>query len=137
MTTPQKTIARTLEAFIRSKGPIIATDISGVAERVYRDLVAEKNRRSTDKRSNPKPKKAVRLSSSGVTDKEIEATLEQVEAIIEMTEQLPSDGFKFGESVADKCADIGDSIERHRQVTPAQKEALDNMEAGVARWLHD
>lgn len=87
-------------------------------------------------------KHAIRLSGKNVPREELELNdaddaIEQANNIIEMTGDLPEAGYDFGESVAEKCRSMIENLERTRRVTPAQKTALDNMEAGVCRWFRD
>jgi len=47
-----------------------------------------------------------------------------------------SKGEDFFGGVSSRAEDIGATIERTNKVSPAQKQALDNMLAGVRKWLH-
>lgn len=67
---------------------------------------------------------------------DVAAAIEQCERIIEACEELPSRAEDFGIGVAEKTAEIQATIEESKRVTIGQQEALDNMEAGVNRWLH-
>lgn len=61
--------------------------------------------------------------------------LEKCERIIEMTEEVPDPGIDFAIGVREQTEGIYDTIERTQRVTRHQKEALDNMESGLSRWL--
>lgn len=61
--------------------------------------------------------------------------LEQCDRIAEMVEDLPDRAADFGIGVGEKTADIRLTIEQMQTVTSNQQDALDNMEAGVSRWL--
>lgn len=84
----------------------------------------------------------IRLSGKGVQSEYAEASsaddaIEQANRIIEMTQDLPAPGWDFGESVAEKCRSFIETIENSRRVSPAQQQALDNMESGVQAWFRD
>lgn len=59
----------------------------------------------------------------------------QCDRILDLCDELPSRAEEFGESVREKVQSIRDCITQNGHVTDAQQEALDNMEAGVERWL--
>jgi len=111
--------------FVRPGGPIIESDVPGVMKRIEKEIqdcdgtVAEK-----------KPEHKTKLPND-----ETRGAIEQAERIIELTYELPEKATEFGESVADKCQGIAETIEVNNFVTGAQKVALDNMESGVKRWL--
>jgi hypothetical protein len=65
----------------------------------------------------------------------VEEALEQCDTIAAMCEEVPERGADFAIGVAEKAADIRLTIERMQVVTRFQQDALDNMEAGVSRWL--
>ena len=73
--------------------------------------------------------------SSGTED--IDGALAIAEEIQAMAEELPDEGYEFGESVSAKAADIAENIEEHNRVTPGQMEALENMQDGLSKWFHD
>ena len=60
---------------------------------------------------------------------------EQCDRILDLCEQLPSRAEDFGVSIIEKIESIREWITTHDHVTDAQQEALDNMEAGVEKWL--
>lgn len=67
---------------------------------------------------------------------DVAAAIEQCERIIEACEELPERAEDFGMGVIDTTRGILETIETSKHVTSNQQEALDNMEAGVNRWLH-
>lgn len=64
-----------------------------------------------------------------------ESAIEQCEKIIDLCDELPERAEDFNFSVLEKTESIRDWIAEHETVTPAQQDALDNMESGVMRWL--
>lgn len=64
---------------------------------------------------------------------------EQIERIVEMCEQVAeydsSSAQDFASSVQEKAESIGTWIDEHSDVTEKQREALDNMESGISRWI--
>lgn len=67
---------------------------------------------------------------------DVAAALEQCERIIEACEDLPERAEDFGMGVMEQTEGIQATIEETKRVTEKQQEALENMEAGVNRWLH-
>lgn len=67
--------------------------------------------------------------------RDVASALDQCEHIIDLVGQLPDAGFCFGSSVEEKVRDIAETIERTQRVTDGQFDALDNMQAGVERWI--
>lgn len=61
--------------------------------------------------------------------------LEQCDLIISLCDDLPERADDFRDSIESKVGDIALWLEENERVTEAQLEALDNMEAGVRRWL--
>jgi hypothetical protein len=70
-----------------------------------------------------------------------EDAAEQCQTIYDKIEDADGDiwdkAYEFFESIQSKVKDMKESIEGSRKVTDGQKAALDNMEAGVDRWLND
>ena len=70
-----------------------------------------------------------------------EEVVEQCGNICDKIDDAPSDvwdkAFDFFESVREKAKDMGETIRKSCRVTQGQKNALDNMEAGVDRWLEN
>lgn len=64
---------------------------------------------------------------------------EQIERIIEMCEQVAeydsSSAQDFALSVQEKAESIGEWIDEHGDITEKQRDALDNMESGISRWI--
>ena len=85
----------------------------------------------------PDPIPSVTLTAGCITS--VKEAIEQVERIVEMCEQVSvfdsSDAWDFASSVGEKAQSIGETIEERNTVTPAQQEALDNMESGISRWI--
>lgn len=98
------------------------------------DLLADSIRRSKVT-SNVTSKVDAISPEDAVTCHEALEAIDQADRILEMIEELPSPGFEFGESVAEKVREIAQNVSRHNRVTSAQQTALDNMESGVSRWL--
>lgn len=48
----------------------------------------------------------------------------------------PDSGIDFASGIADRAEDMGEKIRERQTVTPAQVRALENMNAGISRWLH-
>lgn len=74
-------------------------------------------------------------SPAGSPNNEVRWALKQCDEICELIEDLPETAFDFGESVGEKVRGIAQTIERTNEVTKPQQSALDNMQAGVERWL--
>ena len=66
---------------------------------------------------------------------EAEAALEQCDSILEMCDEVPEKGEDFAESIRTKVESIASWISENEHVTPAQQQALDNMERAVSRWV--
>ena len=64
-----------------------------------------------------------------------EEACEQCERIIEKCDEMPSRAEDFTESVREKVQGIWGTIEVSEEVTENQQNALDNMEAGLDKWL--
>jgi hypothetical protein len=60
--------------------------------------------------------------------------LKQCDTIIELLDDVPAEGEDFADSVREKTESIRDWIERNKEVTSKQQQALDNMQAGAERW---
>tara|TARA_Y100000310_G_scaffold117187_1_gene115936 strand:- start:534 stop:1004 length:471 start_codon:yes stop_codon:yes gene_type:complete len=59
----------------------------------------------------------------------------QCDSILSLIDDIPEAGWDFGDSVKEKVDGIQSTIVLNNWVTDAQQEALDNMQAGVERWL--
>ena len=65
----------------------------------------------------------------------MDEVLEQCDNILASCDEIPEEGEEFTLSVSEKVESIRDWCKAHGGVTEAQQQALDNMEAGVDRWL--
>ena len=81
-------------------------------------------------------KRAGRDKAKDERDSRVREALELVESIVGGCEDIPERGSDFAASVSEKAADIGRSIEEHGTVTSNQLAALENMMAGVERWIN-
>lgn len=61
--------------------------------------------------------------------------LEQCNRIAELCDDIPERGEEFADSVREKAENYASWIRKNKEVTRRMQEALDNMEAGVNRWL--
>lgn len=52
-----------------------------------------------------------------------------------MADDVPERGEKYAESVREKAADIAERVEEMNFVTQGQLGALENMHAGLCRWV--
>jgi len=66
---------------------------------------------------------------------EVAKALELADSILEKITDLPERAEEFGDSVESKVISISETIESRNHVTPAQMNALENMLAGVERWI--
>ena len=64
-----------------------------------------------------------------------EDALEQCQAIEELIDDLPERAEDFADSVLEKIQSIASWIEEKEHVTEGQLAAIENMHAGVSRWL--
>lgn len=80
-------------------------------------------------------KRTDRGKAKAEMDSRVREALELVESIVGGCEDIPERGSDFAASVSEKAADIGRSIEEHGTVTSNQLAALENMMAGVSRWI--
>lgn len=65
----------------------------------------------------------------------VQEATDLVSSILEGCDEIPERGEEFAESVREKAADIGNTIEERQFVTDSQLRALENMLAGVNRWI--
>ena len=56
--------------------------------------------------------------------------------ILELIEELPDDAEDFGMQVGERVDDIKEWIEDNERCTDPQATALENMKAGVERWIN-
>ena len=55
---------------------------------------------------------------------------------IKMADEVPERGEDFAASVAEKLQSISETIESRDYVTEAQDVAIENMIAGLEKWIH-
>lgn len=65
----------------------------------------------------------------------VDEALDQCDRIADLCEQVPERGEDFASSVLEKVESIRDWIEENDHVTEKQLKSLENMEAGVLRWV--
>lgn len=78
--------------------------------------------------------KIMRLTAADM-EPEAEEALSLCDTILADAEQVPSAGFEFAESVCEKVRSIRETIESSGRVTQGQANALENMHAGIVRWI--
>lgn len=66
---------------------------------------------------------------------EVKEANDLAEELLKRCEELPERAADFYESVTDKVRGIRETINKYNKVTPRQESALENMYAGVERWL--
>ena len=64
-----------------------------------------------------------------------EAEIERCNELIDLCDEVPERGEEFASSVQEKAESIAATIEAREHVTERQTQAIDNMMAGVERWL--
>ena len=87
------------------------------------------------KQAKGRAKARAELKEKTMRDDDWETRLEQCQEIQDLCEQVPERGEDFAASVMEKVQSIADWIEANESVTADQAEALDNMQAGVERWI--
>lgn len=98
---------------------------------VIRDVFAE------ELTVEPKPAATPERVRESTGDDDADATLEEIEAALELVDDLPDRAQEFGESVSEKLRAIAETIERTGEVTERQQTAIDNMSAGIRKWMRD
>lgn len=68
---------------------------------------------------------------------EVKAALELCDTILAKIEELPDAAFDFGASIEDKVGGMREWIDQNSRVTDKMTAALENMHAGVKKWLHE
>lgn len=79
------------------------------------------------------PSKPSSRESTG--DPDVDESLELIDEALETIDDLPSRAQEFGESVAEKLRSIAETIEQTGEVTDKQLTAIENMRAGVKKWI--
>lgn len=87
------------------------------------------------KKADKQPVRLSRPSSDPDMQSKIDEAIELCEAIERDAADIPSNGEEFASSVIDKAGDIRASIEEKGFATDKQITALENMHAGVLRWI--
>lgn len=63
--------------------------------------------------------------------------VERCSETLERCEELPERARDFGDSCAEKVEGMREWAAEHQHVTEKMEEALDNIRAGVGRWLQE
>lgn len=66
---------------------------------------------------------------------DVKEALELAQFILDHADDLPDRAEEFAESVREKAASMKEWIQAHNRVTNMQFQALENMQAGVEKWL--
>ena len=66
---------------------------------------------------------------------DIEETIELAEEIKDLTEEIPEEGIDLACGITKSVEGIVSNIEAYGNVTDRQWDALENMKAGVEKWL--
>lgn len=66
---------------------------------------------------------------------DVREALELCESILSMCDEVPEGGEEFVCSIREKVESIQEFVDEKNRVSPAQLNALKNMESGVGRWL--
>jgi hypothetical protein len=80
------------------------------------------------------PKKGISVAVGELSESAEEAVAIADEAL-ELIDDLPDAAYDFGESVKEKIESIRSTIIERDRVTDKQFSALENMKAGIERWL--
>ncbi len=83
------------------------------------------------------PKKPGLTVAADELDDEVLSAIELADEALEMIDDLPDAAYDFGESVKEKLTDIRSSIIQHNRVSDKQRQAIENMAAGIGRWVRD
>lgn len=65
-----------------------------------------------------------------------ESWLDEIHDAVEEAETLPERAEDFAASVVEKLEDIAAWVEDNEHITEAQQTAVENMRAGIEKWLH-
>lgn len=145
---------RSAELLYRQAGELLAPEVRKLtpsAQRMFWDMMSKlcwratatlNNKQTFDavgklhrqQPSNP-PATSPRKIKVREPSTDVETALQLCEAIEEMAGEVPERGADFAESVRAKAADIAATIEERDAVTEAQMSALENMHAGLCRWI--
>lgn len=85
--------------------------------------------------ATPASKRADYAKPTSEMQSRVNEALELIEQILSGSENIPERGSDFAASVSEKASDIGRTIEERGVVTSNQLAALENMMAGVSRWI--
>lgn len=85
--------------------------------------------------ATPASKRADYAKPTSEMQSRVNEAMELIEQILSGSENIPERGADFAASVSEKASDIGRTIEERGVVTSNQLAALENMMAGVSRWI--
>ncbi len=88
-----------------------------------------------DRQAPPDARPKRRPTGDDAAALRVEEALELVDSIVDGCGQIPERGQEYAESVSERATDIGRTIEERQFVTDKQMSALENMLAGVNRWI--
>lgn len=66
---------------------------------------------------------------------EVKSAIKDLEALIDLCDDVPDAGMHFAESVADGARDMLELISSSDFVTEKQLDAIDNWTNGISRWI--
>lgn len=69
------------------------------------------------------------------TTDEVDLFQQQCSDLVAMASEVSGEGCEFAESVIEKVQGISETVGRLCRVTPKQRQAVENMQAGVEKWL--
>ena len=85
----------------------------------------------------PEDMKAVAVTTTAANDMEVAEALALFAEMEDMESEIPEPGQDFASDVLEKARSIGSTISRSNSVTGPQRDALENMLAGMQRWIRD
>ena len=104
-----------------------------LAKVAYNELIALGCTKITE--PEPEPEHEIPFVADDDQPLEVRRALAVIDEIEELAADVPDAGQDYAESVLKTAGDIGETIQQHRSVTPAQERALRNMRDGLARWI--
>ncbi len=140
MAEPNSQESISLNVRVRKTAKELAQLIAGELEQYeepQRRLIAEIIKRFVGERylgeQRPAPDKSSKPEHKA-TD-EVDLFQQQCSDLIAMASEISGEGCGFAESVIEKVQGISETVGRLGRVTPKQRQAVENMQAGVERWL--
>jgi uncharacterized protein YfkK (UPF0435 family) len=144
----QKDLEEYYQAYLRLRGELLAAfqqdmveadslcteSMEAVQATEGRSFEPARRRAQAAVQPKAKPTAGPRRKPTPTTD--WEQALEEISEALEMVDGLPEKAEDFGHSVQEKLENMACWIEEHESVTPAQLSAIENMKAGLERWLH-